>query len=135
METVDDFIFALSKSEQVIVKQLRDLIFEAEPRIQEKLSYRVPYYFLRRRICFLWPESVMPGRTHKRKIPTVTLGLCYGSSLSNAEGLLISGGRKQVCTIDIHSPSDIVIPKLLDVLHEAILLDEWSERKKSKRNH
>jgi uncharacterized protein YdhG (YjbR/CyaY superfamily) len=44
VEEVIDFIETLPKDEQILARRLRTLIFEAEPRIQEKLSYGVPTF-------------------------------------------------------------------------------------------
>ena len=45
MREVQEFIEGLAADERIIVKRLRDLILDADPRIVEKLSYGVPYFF------------------------------------------------------------------------------------------
>lgn len=136
MQEVDEFIINLPKDEQVILKRLRALIFQAEPRITEKISLGVPYYSRHRRLFFLWPASAVPCPQmldKKPAPPKVTLGFCYGNLLSNAQGLLISEGRKQVYTIKISSLSNIDEKLLSEVLNEAVLIDDQFFRKKNKK--
>lgn len=63
--------------------------------LREKLSYGVPYYFLKSRICFIWPAS-MPNSSNAEG---VTLGFCKGYLMGNEEGLLKAQGRKEVFVI------------------------------------
>src|SRR5687767_7311551 len=102
MREVQDFIDGLAADERIIVKRLRDLIVDADPRIVEKLSYGVPYFFRNRRLFFLWPASALPYSAAKKVItPKVTMGFCYGKLLSNDQGLLRRGNRKQVFTMSV----------------------------------
>ena len=131
MADVEAFIEDLPRDEKVILQRLRTLIFEAEPRIQEKLSYGVPYYSRHRRLFFLWPASALPCVYEKKKQPPkVTLGFCYGNLLSDAQGLLEKEGRSQVRTIGVSSPAGIDGRLITEILNEAILVDEQFSRKK-----
>jgi len=134
MPDVEEFIENLPRDEQVILKRLRSLIFQAEPRIEEKLCYGVPYYSRHRRLFFLWPASAVPcAQKYNPPPPKVTLGFCYGNLLSNAQGLLISERRKQVYTINIESLASVNERLLSEILFEAILVDEQLHRKKMKQ--
>jgi uncharacterized protein YdhG (YjbR/CyaY superfamily) len=127
MQDVEDFISDLPKDEQVILKRLRALIFQAEPRIEEKLAYGFPYFSRHRRVFFLWPASAVScavGVKPSPAAPKATLGFWYGNLLSNEQGLLISKGRKQVYTIKISSLAEMHEPSLLEILNEAILADK-----------
>ena len=53
MRDVQEFIEGLAADERIIVKRLRHLILDTDPRIVEKLSYGVPYFFRNRRLFFL----------------------------------------------------------------------------------
>jgi hypothetical protein len=133
MQDVEHFIYGLPKDEQIIVTRLRTLIFQAEPRLKEGLSYGVPYFFRNRRVFFLWPASAIPCQyrsQHKPPPPNVTIGFCYGNLLSNAQGLLKSEGRKQVYTIDVPSLATLNEAPLREVINEAILIDDQFFRKK-----
>ena len=117
---VEDFIANLPKDERIIVTRLRALLFEAEPRFREKLSYGVPYFSRNRRVCFLWPSSAPLGPA----IAKVSFGFCYANQLSNAQGLLQSEGRKQVHIIRFSSLSEINEKLLLEIIQEALIVDE-----------
>lgn len=127
MQEIEAFIDNLPKDEQMIVKRLRALILQTDPRIVEKLSYGVPYFYRNRRLFFLWPASAIPCREQRKKTlpaPKVTLGFCSGNLLSNVQRLLSGGGRKQVYTLGIASLSDIDERLLCEVFYEAILVDD-----------
>lgn len=121
MQEVQDFIDNLPKDEKLIVKRLRDLIVLAEPLINEKLSYGVPYFSRNRRLFFLWPASAQ-SKMYKAHAK-VTLGFCYGNLLSNEQGILIQAGRKQVFTVGFSSLADIEDVVLSEILREAVLVD------------
>jgi hypothetical protein len=117
---VEDFIANLPTDERVIVARLRALLFEAEPRFREKLSYGVPYFSRNRRVCFLWPSSAPLGPTMAK----VSFGFCYANLLSNVQGLLQSEGRKQVHIVRFSSIAEINEKLLLEVIREALIVDE-----------
>jgi hypothetical protein len=123
---VNEFIINLPRAERIIVSRLRDLLFETEPRFREKLSYGVPYFSRNRRVCFLWPASAPLGPTSAK----VALGFCYANLLSNAQGLLQKEGRKQVYIARFSSVNEIDEKLLLEIIHEALLVDELHFQKK-----
>jgi hypothetical protein len=114
---------------------LRAIVLGCDPRVQEKLSYGVPYFYHHRRICFIWPASLIPAGYNAKSIgkTKVTLGLCYGNQLSNEQGMLELGNRKQVATIGFSSPAEIKDPLIQEIILEAILVDD--EFKKIKKKH
>jgi len=126
-KTFEDFYYDLPEHEKQIVDLLREIVLEAAPDIQEKISYNVPYYFMNSRVCYIWPASVRPGPK-----AGVVFGLCRGQLLSNEQGLLELEGRKEIGTITFHSPAEVGRDAVREILYEAILLDEEiaAERKK-----
>jgi uncharacterized protein YdhG (YjbR/CyaY superfamily) len=125
MQDVENLITELPPDERVITKRLRSIILDSDPRIQEKLSYGVPYFFHNRRICFVWPASCQPYPTGKASpAEKVTLGFCYGNLLSNDQGVLIKENRKQVYLIKYKSPAEIDEQIVREILQEAIMVDE-----------
>jgi hypothetical protein len=125
MQDVENLINDLPSDERVITKRLRSIILDADPRIQEKLSYGVPYFFHNRRICFVWPASCQPYSTDKAFPPEkVTLGFCYGNLLSNDQGVLIKENRKQVYLIKYKSLAEIDEQTVREILQEAIMIDD-----------
>ena len=125
MRAIEDFIDDLpDDNERRISRQLRTLILDAEPRITEKLSYGVPYFLRYRRLFFLWPASQSGLKHPNRPSPKVTLGFCYGNLLSNAQGILMQDGRKQVYITEFSSPADINEKQLAEIITEAIAVDQ-----------
>jgi uncharacterized protein YdhG (YjbR/CyaY superfamily) len=126
MEDVAEFIAGLDPGEKTIVNRLRNLILDTDPRLQEKLSYGVPYFFHNRRVCFIWPASHFPCSEDKRKEYTekVQLGFCYGNFLSNEQGMLLAEGRKQVYLMKFTSPSEINDQIIREIVMEAVMVDD-----------
>lgn len=132
MPEIEDFIEGLPRVEKLIVKRLRQLVADCDPRLQEKLSYGVPCFFRHRSILFLWPASHVPYGLPRKRPTGVTLGFCYGNRLSNDQGLLLKENRKQVYIITFHSLEEINEPVIREIIQEAILLDETFAKKKRK---
>jgi Domain of unknown function (DU1801) len=127
---LEGFIDDLPKDERILVSRLRALLFDTEPRFREKLSYGVPYFSLRRRVCFIWPASAPLGPINAK----VSFGFCYGNLLSNEQGVLLSEGRKQVHIVRFSSMRDINEKELLEIIREALIIDElFLPKKKSKK--
>lgn len=124
MQEIEDLIAALPADEKLIAKRLRALILDTDPRFQERISYGVPYFYHHRRICFIWPTSLIPCGYSKPVLEKITLGFCYGNLLSNAQGLLERGDRKQVCVIHFTSVSEINDQAVREIIQEAVPVDE-----------
>ena len=124
---VNEFIINLPKAERIIVSRLRDLLFEIEPRFREKLSYGVPYFSRNKRVCYLWPASAPLGPTNAK----VSFGFCYANLLSNAQGLLLKEGRKQVYIARFSSVNEIDEKLLLEIILEALLVDDLHFQKRN----
>ena len=130
-----EFSEALPREEKVIFKYLRDFVLETEPRLIESKSYGVPYYSRNKRICFIWPVSAPDAPKAKRQKDDgtlVSLGFCYGNLLSNVQGLLLAEGRKQVYIIRLRTLKHFtsIENQVAEILNEAVLLDEFSAKKK-----
>lgn len=106
--------------------RLRSLLLGNFPELKEKFGYGVPYYWRFSRICFLYPASF----PYSGIDTGVAFGFTRGHLLSNEQGLLDLGTRKEVAYIRILSEKDIREEPLLEILHEAILIDEELRRKK-----
>ncbi len=90
----------LPADERALTEQLRELIISEAPDLKERLSFNVPFYKGRRDVCFIWPASVLWGRT--KTYEGVRFGLSYGSLVPGCEPYLQRGDRKQVCWRDLH---------------------------------
>jgi hypothetical protein len=130
-----EFEAALPRNEKLIFKRLRHLILETEPRLVETKSYGVPYYSRHKRICFIWPVSAPDApkaKNQKDDGTLVSIGFCYGNQLSNDQNILLSEGRKQVYIVRIKNLRQLerIEPFIVELVHEAFLLDELQIRKK-----
>ena len=136
-KTVDEAMLSLPKQELAMVKRLRALIRECLPKTIEEPKYGlgVPYYRHHRQICFIWPSSFYWGPKKKEtsdKPSMVTLGFCYGNKMSNEDGVLHAGGRKQVYCMYFKSLNEINEEQVRALLFEAELVDEsFKKRKKN----
>jgi hypothetical protein len=115
----DTFFEALLPDEQAICSKMRALILKNFPEMREKFGYGVPYYHLNTRVCFLYPASLPYSGIEKG----VSFGLTKGHLLSNQQGLISMGTRKEVGYIHLNQLSDIQEDIFLEILHEAVLLD------------
>lgn len=95
--SINDFFDYLPEGEKAIVDYLRTIILECLPPHKEKLSYNVPYYYINRRICFIWPGSVPWGGFREG----VMLGFCNGNLL-NDEMQFFSGNITKVIRYKIY---------------------------------
>ena len=100
-----EFFDFIPDEEKRITLTLRDLIFEAIPEIKEKLSYQVPFYKLKRNICFIWPSSVVWG--NKKSYKGVKMGFNYGSVLIDKFAMLDLSDRKQIAYLHFHSLEEV----------------------------
>jgi hypothetical protein len=116
----DTFYDMLLPVEQSICLRMREMIRGNFPHLREKFGYGVPYYHQHSRICFLYPASF----SYSGQARGVALGLVRGHLLSNEQGLLDMGARKEVGYVHLLSAKDIREEPLLELLHEAVLLDE-----------
>lgn len=102
-----------SPRQRQLLAYLHDLL-ATQLGLEAKIRYRIPFYYRYSWICYLNP---VPNEG-------VELAFTRGNELSNAQGLLSSAGRKQVYGIVLHDPATVSEAALLEVLNEAILLDE-----------
>ena len=116
----DAFLDAILPEERAICLRIRDLILLNFPHLKETWAYGAPFYKGRSRVCFLYPAS-LPYSGVKTG---VNFGFNRGHLLSNAQGLLHLGERKEVAYLPVHSQKDIQEDLFLEILHEAILLDQ-----------
>lgn len=127
----DTFYEALLPSEKSICGRLRRLILDHFPEWREQFGYGVPYYHRRSRICFIYPSSF----PYSGQQEGVAFGFARGHLLSNEQGLLEMGDRKEVAYVRLLVEKDIREEMLLEILHEAVLLDEDFYQEKKKKNN
>ncbi len=130
-QSLDDFLEFLPEEERVITEKLRALVFDTLPEIGERLSFNVPYYRLHRDICFIWPASVLWGKT--KAYDGVRFGFTYGHLLQDESHYFQLGNRKQVSYRDFHTPLEIDSDRIRSFLFEASILDEQNFKPAGKR--
>ena len=116
----DSFLDAISPEEQRICLRLRALIVENFPELKETWAYGAPFYKGKHRVCFLYPSS-LPYSGIKEG---VNFGFNRANLLSNEQGILQLGERKEVAYIPILREKDIQESLFLEILHEALLIDQ-----------
>lgn len=115
-----EFLDYLPANELMVVEELRTLIFDCIPDVQEKLSYNVPFYRLKRNICFIWPSTIPWGNVAKGG---VALGFTRGDQLNNDMGWLDTGKHKFVRSRTFFNADEIDTEKVRFYLYEALDVD------------
>ncbi len=59
--SVHDFLAYLPEEQLEIVEVLRALVMEVHPTARERLAYNVPFYYMPKRFCYIWPAAVPWG--------------------------------------------------------------------------
>ncbi len=119
---VSDLMHFLPDNEKQITQFLRDVVLEYLPQCEEKLSYNVPYFFLNRAVCFIWPGSVLWGK--KRQYDGVRFGFTSGHLLSRDLDYFKLDHRKYVTYRDFQSIEEIDIDIMKAYLFEAKEMDQ-----------
>ncbi len=119
-KSFDEFFDYLPFDQAEIVSSLREIIKEADPDIQEKLSYNVPFYAKQQSICFIWPSAVRWGGITQG----VALGFIRGLEMQKSFPLLQMEGRKQIARLIILKVDDIDHLIIQSMIYEALYLDD-----------
>ena len=114
MNEVDLFILEKEGDQQAVLQFLNDLML-SNPEIIPKIRYKVPFYYRKSWICYLNPD---------KKTGDVEIVFTRGNELSNEQGLLEAKGRKQVRGVTFAKVGDIPVATLMEVIQEAIWLDD-----------
>lgn len=113
---IDDFLAFLPKDQYQIVQALRHLILETIPGVTEKLTYNVPFYYLKKRFCYIWPGVVPWSGVNEG----VTIGFTFGYRLKDEYGYLDKGNRKEVYTKTYYTLKEVNQELLKDFLFQSV---------------
>lgn len=113
MLTVTEYINNQSGIERKTLEILHKFLSEL-PGVEAKINYGIPFYYRKSWFCYL----------SRLKKGGVELAFTRANELSNDQGLLEFGNRKQVAGIVFHSPNEIPWDSVHEVIQEALLLDE-----------
>lgn len=125
MTAVEDFIYQYEGNQREILLYFHHLL-TIELNLEDKIRYKIPFYYGKSWICYLNPT----------KDEKIEYAFVRGNELSNTQGLLNSKGRKQVYSLAFEKVSDIPQAAIMEILQEAILLDEttpYQSKRKSKK--
>ena len=116
---VDEYIESLPDEKREIAEQIREMILSLIPNVQEKLSFKIPFYHYHGMFCYL--NEVKDG---------IDLGLCRGKDLVEVLPQLEQGNRVMVASVIIHSKKEILTKNIQDVLLTAANWQEEAKRLK-----
>jgi hypothetical protein len=119
MHAVDRYIESLPDEKQDLVQSLRRLILQVVPAIEERYSFRIPFYHYYGMFCYINP--VKDG---------VDLALCRGKDLLEAFPQLESKGRAIVASLTIKNRKDLVRLEVAQILAAAALWNEEARKLK-----
>lgn len=119
MDRVEDYILRLPEEKREMYIVLRDFIIETVPGVTNKISYGIPFFYLKKPFCYL----------HQNKNGGIDLSFMAGHRMSNPYGKLEKRDRKLVRTLYYQSINDIDLNILKDTLLEAAEFDnDWRQR-------
>lgn len=121
--TIEGFIDSHEPPLNEIMIILRSWIHDLGPHVQEKISYRIPFFYFYGPLCYLSPKR-----------DGLELAFTKGSQLEDKSGILRSEGRKQVQSCVFHSVAELEeyeeTVRLL--LNQAAVLNEYHFKQKQK---
>lgn len=116
---VDEYIESLPDEKREIAEQIREMILSLIPHVQEKLSFKIPFYHFHGMFCYI--NEVKDG---------IDLGLCLGKDLVDVLPQLEQGNRVMVASVIIRTKKEIQTKNIQDVLLTAANWQEEAKRLK-----
>lgn len=105
MRTVDEYIECLPENKQELCALLRSLVLDNVPGIQEKLSFKIPFYHYYG--MFMYLNNTNEG---------IDVGFCRGKDILSEFPQLEMKNRAIVATVEIRSRKDIAVKKLREII-------------------
>ena len=118
--SIEQFLDELPKNQLLIVEELRAFIKERLPDARERLAYGVPFFYLSRRICFVWPTAIPRSGVQG---DGVLFGLCEGHMIRYKAEEFRGRSNKVVRFVVYQSTDEIDFGDLSVWLDEAAELD------------
>ncbi|MBL0144640.1 MAG: DUF1801 domain-containing protein [Chitinophagaceae bacterium] len=116
MNAVDIYLDELPPTQKIIAQKVRSLILELVPNVQEKFSYKLPFYHFFGILCFI------------NKIPNgIDVGFCRGQDLLDEFPQLEVKKRKILASIALYNIKDIKEKELREIIIAAAI---WNEEAK-----
>lgn len=119
MRKVDDYIDALPPEKGVLANSLRELLIELVPGIEEKFSFKLPFYHYFGMFCYI--------NTSKEG---VYIAFCRGKDLLDEFPQLELNGRAAIASVMIRDQKDITSLKIRELISVAAIWNEEAKRLK-----
>jgi uncharacterized protein len=120
MNLVDIYIDDLPENQKAIVITLRKMLFDMVPNIQEKYSFRLPFYHYFGMFCYI------------NKIPNNGIDFCFcrGKDLMDEFPQLLIKKRAKIAGVELYSLKDIRTKEVKEIILTAAA---WN--KEAKQNN
>jgi uncharacterized protein len=122
MNPVDSHIDGLTEDKKIIAVQLRSIIHALVPGVQEKFSFKIPFYHYFGMFCYINP--VKDG---------IDLGICNGKSFADDFEHLEVKGRALIATMRLHTLKDIAAKQVKEIIATAAIEKENLAAAKKKK--
>jgi uncharacterized protein len=119
MKTVDAYIDGLSVEHAAIAKAVRNIIHEQVPGVQEKLSFKIPFYHYFGMFCYI--NLTGDG---------IDVGFCRGKDLVDEFPQLQVKKRAIVASISLTNRKDIARLHLREIITAAAIWNETAKKNK-----
>lgn len=116
---VDGYIYNLDTQQQAIANNVRKLLLTLVPGIQEKLSFKIPFYHYHGMFCYI---NAIPNG--------IDVGFCRGKDFATAFDHLETKGRAIVASVALYEVNDIQQKELREIIIAAALWNEEAKKKK-----
>lgn len=113
MSDILDWMYLYDGNQRDVLLYFHNLLTQ-EMNLQAKIRFKIPFYYGRSWICYLNPL----------KNGKIELVFIRGNELSNDQNILNHKDRKQVSGVEFENLQEIRKSLIMDVIQEAILLDE-----------
>ena len=119
MKDVDEYIDTLPEKEQRIATTIREMLLDLVPGIQEKISFKIPFYHYFGMFCYI--NKIENG---------IDFGLCRGKDLAYAFPALEIKNRAIVATVSLYEMADIETKEIRSIITAAALWNEEARKNK-----
>ncbi len=116
MKTVDAYIESLPDDRRILCEKIREVIIENVPEVQEKLSFKIPFYHFFG--MFMYLNATKEG---------IDVAFCRGKDLTFLFPQLTQKGRAIVATVLVRDTRDI---RNLQIREMVVAAAAWNEEAK-----
>lgn len=121
--SVERYIEEAGEAHQKILRTIRRLILSLSPKIEERFSYKVPFYHYYGALCYL---SISKNKVY--------MGFIKGSQLVDESGLLTQGSRKMIAVVHFENNKPIPYEIIRTLLIQSMVLAEEKNKKSSRKS-